>query len=78
MACGLRTGNTFATLRMSLNPSFSGIWPVAPQKTPITLPSPASLNPSFSGIWPVAFGGLAECQILFVLILLLVEYGLWL
>ena len=36
------------------------------------------LNPSFSGIWPVAIISITKSsKQAFVLILLLVEYGLW-
>ena len=60
-----------------LNPSFSGIWPVARRNQQERKSN--SLNPSFSGIWPVAINRfrLPLHRKNPVLILLLVEYGLW-
>ena len=64
--------------RPGLNPCFSGIWSVRRRQIDTATRWQMRLNPCFSGIWSVSRRWWPGTSRLYtVLILVLVEYGLW-
>ena len=64
--------------RKCLNPCFNGIWSLRTMKNLTFLETLSRLNPCFNGIWSLRY--FEECKNNFyeyVLILVLMEYGLW-
>ena len=64
-------------LRSSVvHPSYSGVWSLTPDYLG-PIPSGWCLNPSYSGVWSLTIDAIHEAEMgVYVLILLIVEYGL--
>ena len=62
--------------RMCLNPCSNGIWSLTNSPLNCEQDTPG-LNPCSNGIWSLTYGGKTMANSIDVLILVLMEYGLW-
>ena len=64
-------------VQMCLNPCSNGIWSLTPRRCNMRITFDC-LNPCSNGIWSLTRRALTSFQLKYVLILVLMEYGLWL